>query len=190
MTIEGISFLKKYWAHNLYFHLPTNFILLQICEQQHRFTANSMWYQLLTTVPIKLQLIELPVFHNTDFKAISSVCVCVRVRACVSVRARALISVAMKSLYSPRESNECSVKSFSPCRQTSLPSTSATPSLCSPDNQLSAQIQVQAQSHRGVGIPVLYISIAPKQIAAKPNQISSYIVTVSAKTCLFTLLCT
>ena len=113
-------------------------------------------------------------------------CVCACVRACA--REQALISVAMKSLYSPRESNECSVKSFSPCRQTSLSSTSATPSLCSPDNQLSAQIQiqVQVQSHRRVVIPVLYISIASKQIAAKPNQISSYIVTVSAKTTLLT----
>ena len=120
------------------------------------------------------------------------VCVCMRARACVHAcaRARTLISVAMKSLYSPRESNECSVKSFSPCRQTSLSSTSATPSLCSPDNQLSTQIQVQAQSHRRVGIPVLYIYIASKQIAAKPNQISSYIVTVSAKIILLTLLCT
>jgi hypothetical protein len=110
------------------------------------------------------------------------VCVCVCVCECVS-----WFRVAMKSLYSPRESNECSVKSFSPCQQTSLSSTSATPGLCSPDNQPSTQIQVQAQSHKGVDTPLLYICIAPQQIAAKPNQISGYTVTASTRTSSLTL---
>lgn len=90
----------------------------------------------------------------------------------------------MKSLYGPRESNECIVKSFSPCRQTSLSSTSTTPSLCSPDNQPAAQVQVR--SNKGVSLPLLHIPIAPRQIATKPNQISGDIDTASTSTLLLT----
>lgn len=90
--------------------------------------------------------------------------------------------VGMKSLYSPGESNECIVKSFSPRRQTSLSSTIATPSLCSPDNQPAAQVQVR--SNKGVSIPLLHIPIAPRQIAAKPNQISGEIDTAHTSTVL------